>query len=438
MVYKRPPFTPAAAGFGSAAAETLSGEGLDVVRLGVIYSAVEPQPGHFDSSYLDSIETTVSTLASHGVYTLLDFHQDEMSQEFGGEGFPTWSVQTNGLPVKPYIFPLAYTQSQALDAAFDNFWADRPGPGGVGLQQRYAAAWQYVARRFVDDPYVLGYDLFNEPWPANATNAELGAFYSRVIKAIRSVDTRHILFYEPYVTFNFGLQTQLPDLGAAGLGMSFHDYCLQSTLQNEGLCGQEEVTAVENALVRSQSTGDALLLSEFGASTDEQDLRRVVSVADGHQLSWIEWAFCGCDDPTGSIPPSEEALVYDPRLPATAKNVDQATLSTLVEPYPRVIAGTPISYRFDEPRHRFELTYSTQAPDRVQFPTRCSTIVVPPLQYPDGYQTSVNGGHVVSARNAGLLQVVPDPGSRAVTVTVVSGKGGHTTEPTGALSCSGA
>jgi len=44
MVNKLPPYTPAAAGFGSAAAATLADNGFDVVRVGIIYRAVEPRP----------------------------------------------------------------------------------------------------------------------------------------------------------------------------------------------------------------------------------------------------------------------------------------------------------------------------------------------------------------------------------------------------------
>ncbi|MEW6354960.1 MAG: hypothetical protein AB1696_01425 [Planctomycetota bacterium] len=45
---------------------------------------------------------------------------------------------------------LSYS-SPAVIKAFDNFWANRPGPDGVGIQDRFIAAWQYVARRFRDD-----------------------------------------------------------------------------------------------------------------------------------------------------------------------------------------------------------------------------------------------------------------------------------------------
>jgi hypothetical protein len=47
----------------------------------------------------------------------------------------------------------------ALQRTYDHFWADSPGPGGVGLASRFAAAWRHVAGRFRGDPWVLGYEL---------------------------------------------------------------------------------------------------------------------------------------------------------------------------------------------------------------------------------------------------------------------------------------
>ena len=89
MVNKVAPFTPAAQGFGAVAAATLAADGFDVVRLGVLYQAVEPEPGVINHNYLRAVARTVTELSARGVYTLLDFHQDEMNQEFGGEGFPS-------------------------------------------------------------------------------------------------------------------------------------------------------------------------------------------------------------------------------------------------------------------------------------------------------------------------------------------------------------
>ncbi len=63
MVSKVAPYEPAAAGFGTAAAHSLAANGFNVVRLGIIYSALEPEPGVFSASYVTSISRTVATLA---------------------------------------------------------------------------------------------------------------------------------------------------------------------------------------------------------------------------------------------------------------------------------------------------------------------------------------------------------------------------------------
>jgi endoglycosylceramidase len=426
MVNKQAPYTPEAAGFGATAAQTLASNGFDVVRLGLLYQAVEPRPGVIDRGYLQSVGRTVAQLASRGVYTLLDFHQDEMSQEFGGEGFPEWSVETDGLPVKHYVFPQGYLGSPALDRAFENFWTDQPGPGGVGLQQRYVAALAQVARQFADDPWVLGYDLFNEPFPADATTAQLTSFYSRAIAGIRSVDRRHLIWYEPFLTFNYGVPTQITALPDDLLGMSFHDYCLNPGPASSD-CGSKEGSTVANALAHSRSTGVALMMTEFGATDDDQDVGRVMSTADANQLPWIEWSYCGCDDPTGSIPPRAEALVYDPARPGTGDNVDLAKLKVLAEPYPRVVSGTPRAYTFDQATEAFRLSYSTTAPDGHRFGAgACTAVVVPSVQYPRGYRVTVDGGRVLSTPGAGVVEVGSTGSSGTVTVTVTPSAHGRT------------
>lgn len=422
MVNKRSPFTPESAGFATTAAATLADNGFDVVRLGVLYQAVEPRPGQINTTYLESIVKTVTELANQGVYSLLDFHQDEMNQEFGGEGFPTWSVLTDGLKVRKYVFPLAYVQSPALGKAYDNFWSNQGEAGGVRLQQAYVVALKAVARTFNDNPWVLGYDLFNEPWPATATTQQLTSFYSRAIAGIRSVDKHHLIWYEPWVSFNFGVPTRIPSIADDLLGMSFHDYC-----PNGRGCASSEQKTVDNALAHSASTDVALLLSEFGATNNYQDLGRVVDLADASQLSWIEWSYCGCEDPTGSIPPSVEALVANPRLPAVGSNVNQAKLKVLAEPYATLVAGTPLSSSYDRATSMYHLTFSTRSPSGLQFGVgACTAIEVPSIQYPTGYQVQVTGGDVTSPPDAGVLEVRSTLSSGSVSVTIAPSTSGMT------------
>src|SRR5436853_5369104 len=67
MVYKRPPYRPDATGFGADDARFLHDNGLDGVRLGIIYKALEPRPGVIDRDYLERIARTVATLQRAGV-----------------------------------------------------------------------------------------------------------------------------------------------------------------------------------------------------------------------------------------------------------------------------------------------------------------------------------------------------------------------------------
>ena len=104
------------------------------------------------------------------------------------------------------------------------------------------------------------------------------------------MDRLHLIFYEPYVLFDFGQATTLPDLGDGELGMSFHDYCPTEPATHSRQGATDEALPLENALARSAHTGDALMMTEFGATDDLADLRRVVRLADDHGISWIEWA----------------------------------------------------------------------------------------------------------------------------------------------------
>jgi len=164
MVHKHPPYEPLAIGFGEQDAQLIESWGFNTVRIGWIWKALEPEPGSYDDAYLERIAELVQLLAGHDQHVLVDFHQDMYNERFSGEGFPDWAVQDGGLPHKPDLgFPRNYFFMPGLWRAYDNFWANRPGPGGVGLQDRFAAAWRHVVERLAPESAVF-YDIFNEPF----------------------------------------------------------------------------------------------------------------------------------------------------------------------------------------------------------------------------------------------------------------------------------
>lgn len=64
-------------------------------------------------------------------------------------------------------------------------------------QDETVATWTRIARRYKDEPIVLGYDLLNEPIPNyprdEQFNPELEPLYKRIVGGIRSVDPHHVL-----------------------------------------------------------------------------------------------------------------------------------------------------------------------------------------------------------------------------------------------------
>jgi endoglycosylceramidase len=437
LVDKVAPYEPAVGGFGESDARFLQRHGFNAVRLGVIPEAVEPRPGHFDDDYLRSIRRTEQLLARHGIRSLLDFHQDLYNEKFQGEGLPAWMIDDDGLPVVPKAgFPGNYFLMPALQRAFANLWANAPGPGGVGLGTRYIQLVHHVATFFHDVPGLLGYDIFNEPFPGSDYLAcfpplgcpsidrnRLEPFMSRAIRAVHRADPHRLAFFEPWVTFDYGAPTGVQSLPPGPVGMSFHDYCLgalglPSTPVTQPVCNDlVESRVVANALTEATRTGNALLLSEFGAETDVTDLREIVDLADAHGISWLEWAYCACGDPTGSG--QAESLVLNAHRPPRGSNVNRTTLATLDEPYPQLVSGTPRRSSFNPSTAAFTVTYSTRSPTGRQFVAGARTrIWIPSLHYRHGYRVRVHGGRVASRRNAARLIVRQRGRPATVTVTV--------------------
>ncbi|WP_223551886.1 cellulase family glycosylhydrolase [Aestuariivivens sp. NBU2969] len=144
--------------------------GFNVIRLGIIWDGLEPEPGVYNQEYLKGIDDMIQWATDNDLYVFLDMHQDLFSVDFS-DGAPSWATITNDQPhLTGDVWSEAYLISPAVQTAFDNFWANTPAPDGVGIQDHYLNLWKYLAERYKDNTRVIGFDVMNEPFMGSEAN----------------------------------------------------------------------------------------------------------------------------------------------------------------------------------------------------------------------------------------------------------------------------
>jgi endoglycosylceramidase len=442
MVWKRDPFYPpnSPEGFVAADAQWLADHGFNSARIGTLWVGVTPHaPGQVDADYLNKWDRVVQLLAAQKIWMLFDFHQDQMSPEYQGEGVPEWAVEPlkgpfNNLPPPMFGFPFNYFTPQVSEL-FDNLWAEK----GM-VWDGFRDAWMAVAAKWKDQSYHMGYDLMNEPWagmeyPAciflfgvgcpDSDRNEIQPFFEHAITGIRTVDAKNIVWMESQLLAGgTGNPTGLgPVTGETQLGYSFHNYCpLNALFQAAQLglitgslpfdtCESFENNVMDQARATAERMNAVELMTEFGASDDLALIRRVTAQADARLVGWHYWHYKNWQDPTTQSQGSgAQGMFADDADLATVK-VDKLRL--LERTYPQATAGIPVELSFNPDTAEFSYRYTPRASA-----TAPTEIYVPALHYPQGYVTTVTGASVISAANARLLLLANTAGATEVSVTV--------------------
>ena len=476
VVYKHPPYIaypdPGMPwDFDATDAARMQSLGFNVVRLGIEWQALEPgsggpnqpkictpgvpgDPHEFNralaESYLHHVAATVRLLSRYGIYTLLDMHQDVYNAGFRGEGAPDWAVCTDDVPIVPTggRWSNNYSNPQ-LDTAVHHFWTNDV----VGdLQGQYDLVWATVARYFRDDPWVVGYDPYNEPFSTETQTAaqstftgNLECFYTGsahtgflangasplvcpsdvpgegVIPSIEAVDHRHLIFVEPDIYWVTGgnIPSQLGPMPFQRVVFNFHVYCgdrspitgnpsdLLRCLQSEETAAAEQDITRLSMSSQYQSSGPAIFMSEFGATTSTALAGFDTEWAGLNQVGWAYWAWKYYDDPTGS---SAEGLVlpdgnYSP------------IVSVLSRTYPQEVAGIANSVLFNPFTGAFNMTYAPSLSARG--PT--VVVVAASQHYPTGWCAAVKGGRITSSPGATHLTVQTTGRPLQVYISVTAG-----------------
>lgn len=139
--------------------------GFNMIRLGIFWDAVEPEPGKYDEEYLEKIRNVIMDAGKNRLYVLVDMHQDLWSVRYG-DGAPDWATITDGAehPSDCAMWFDAYLRSDAVIHAADHFWRNDRAEDGTGLIDHYADMWGYIAERLSGCDNIVGYEPMNEPF----------------------------------------------------------------------------------------------------------------------------------------------------------------------------------------------------------------------------------------------------------------------------------
>ncbi len=147
--------------------EFLKKNGFNLIRLGLIWDGAEPEPGKISEDYFNKIDHLIGMAAAADIPVFLDMHQDLYGVMFE-DGAPQWATVTDSFEhIRTGLWSEAYLLSGAVQHAFENFWKNTSAPDGVGIRDHYRDLWKYIAKRYAKNPYVIGYDIMNEPFPGS-------------------------------------------------------------------------------------------------------------------------------------------------------------------------------------------------------------------------------------------------------------------------------
>eukprot|EP01084_Bolivina_argentea_P286859 492156_1 len=331
VVYKSPPYLPiqdhfdANLSFSIEDMELLNSLGQNAIRLGVMWPGVEPSKNDYNMTYINNAVTLITTAYNkYNISTLVDCHQDVLSEALCGEGAAVWATEplvwdfpeplsapyntgSDHIPSREDCAKqgwASYYATQATSSAFQRIYENYNG-----LADQFADYWGVLAKNFAQISGILGFELMNEPWaggiyehpflmyPGRADFENLQPFYDRIQHVIYGNDSDRMIFFES-VTWTDAFNISLDDTGFTHVPggqkyvnksvFAFHYY----KPPNDGN---------ENKYF-SQRTHDGIrlnatsFLTEFNVGDDE-GMYNTMDYCDAYLISWLGWEYkkyAGC------------------------------------------------------------------------------------------------------------------------------------------------
>ncbi len=243
--------------------DSMAAWGFNSIRLPMHYALftlpVEQEPVAGQNTWLETgfriTDSLLSWCAANKMYLILDMHAAP-----GGQG--------HDLPISD------------RDASRPSLWESEAN------RNKMIALWRKLATRYANEPWIGGYDIINEPnWSFTDTNDVRGIHEKNnqplrelmmdITKAIRTVDTHHIIIVEGN-GFGNNYQGVDPDWDD-NLVMSFHKY---------GNFNNDE--SIRNFLELRERFRHPLWMGESGENANTW-FTEAIRLVESHGIGWAWW-----------------------------------------------------------------------------------------------------------------------------------------------------
>lgn len=242
--------------------DSLAKWGFNSIRLPMHYNLytlpIEQEPNKGKNTWLDEgfkmTDDLLDWCAANKMYLILDLHAAP-----GGQG---------------------------KDANISDYDTSKPSLWeSVANQDKMVAFWKKIAERYKDNHWIGGYDIVNEPnWNFSGTNQNgcdetknepLRALQLRITKAIREVDTNHIVIIEGNCWGN-NYKGMFP-LWDDNMVLSFHKYW-----------SNNDIATIHDIMNLRKEHNVPIWLGESGENSNVW-FQEVLELVESNNIGWAFW-----------------------------------------------------------------------------------------------------------------------------------------------------
>lgn len=226
--------------------------GMTVLRLPIYWQNLLDTDYNWKQDPWKRIDWLVNTAEKYGIYVILDFHGLPGSQNGGDH-----SGKMGG-----------------ADLWHNDFYKNKT-----------EEIWRVMAARYKNNANVAGYDLFNEP--GETTNETEWDFADRLYKAIRQVDSQHIIIIES--TWNWSDMPDPARYGWTNVMYEFHYYNWGADFDAQSHKDFTDGKVAEAANYTHYNV--PVFIGEFCGFAEEEAWRYILKTYNAQGWHWTSWTY---------------------------------------------------------------------------------------------------------------------------------------------------